>query len=308
MWKFIDPSMTGTVFNIQRFCVNDGPGIRTTVFLKGCPLHCAWCHNPESISPEKELLVRNDRCIRCGSCVEVCEHHAPHQTENGVTTTLEECVQCGRCVEVCYAEARSIVGAEMTTENVLREITKDVVFFDQSGGGATFSGGEPFLQHEYLLSLVQACKENNIHTAVDTSGYTLPEILKRVSPFVDLFLYDIKTIDDGKHRAFTGVSNEVIKKNIKNLIDWGKNTIIRVPLIPGLNDDIQSISGIGKFAASMRMIEEIHILPYHKTGIEKYHRLGKKYIGDFPSSQPPEQIAIMVEELKKYVRKVSIGG
>jgi pyruvate formate lyase activating enzyme len=300
--------MTGTVFNIQRFCVNDGPGIRTTVFLKGCPLHCAWCHNPESISPEKELLIRNDRCIRCGSCAEVCEHHAPHQTENGVTTTLGECVQCGRCVEVCYAEARSIVGAEMTTESVLREIMKDVVFFDQSGGGATFSGGEPFLQHEFLLSLVQACKENNIHTAVDTSGYTLPEILKCVSPFVDLFLYDIKTIDDGKHRAFTGVSNEVIKKNIKNLIDWGKNTIIRVPLIPGLNDDIQSISGIGKFAASMRMIEEIHILPYHKTGIEKYHRLGKKYIGDFPPSQPPEQIAMMVEELKKYVRNVSIGG
>ena len=300
--------MAGTVFNIQRFCVNDGPGIRTTVFFKGCPLHCAWCHNPESISPEKEMLIRSDRCIRCGSCVDVCEHHAAHHIDDGVETVLEHCVQCGRCVEVCYAEARSIVGTEMTTDEVLHEIMKDTVFYDQSSGGATFSGGEPFLQHEFLFSLLQACKQNNIYTAVDTSGYTLPEILKRVSPFVDLYLYDIKTIDDGKHQSFTGVSNKLILQNLKNLMDWGKQVIVRVPLIPGFNDDLQSITGIGKFAASMRMITEIHILPYHETGIEKYHRLGKQYFGEFLRPQPPEHIGMLVDELKKYVPKVCIGG
>ena len=301
-------NMTGTIFNIQRFCVSDGPGIRTTVFLKGCPLHCAWCHNPESISPEKELLIREDRCIRCGSCIEVCEHNAAQRGIDGIKTTIENCVRCGRCVEVCFAEARAIIGTEMTTDEVVDEIMKDVVFYDESGGGATFSGGEPFLQHEFLLSLLHACKDKNIHTAVDTSGYTLPEILKRASEFVDLFLYDIKTVDDTRHQAFTGVSTETICKNLQYLIEWRKNVIVRVPMIPGFNDNIQSVKLIGKFVASMRIIKEIHILPYHDSGIEKYHRLGKRNAPQFPKPPSQEHIGMLADELKKYVPRVSIGG
>ncbi|MGA2622860.1 MAG: glycyl-radical enzyme activating protein [Bacteroidota bacterium] len=300
--------MTGTIFNIQRFSVNDGPGIRTTVFLKGCPLHCVWCHNPESISPEKELMLHGDRCIRCGDCVAVCEQHAVRPDDGGFVTDREKCIQCGRCLEVCYAEARVLMGKEVTADEVMTEIVKDTVFFDQSSGGATFSGGEPLLQHQFLISLLEACKGKSIHTAVDTSGYTSTDILREVSRFVDLFLYDVKTLDEAVHQTFTGISNLRILDNLRLLIDWGKNVIVRVPIIPGINDNSEELRRIGVFVGSLKNIQEIHLLPYHRSGTEKYRRLGREYPLGEVQQPSPENLTMIASELRQFVPRVIVGG
>ncbi len=299
---------SGIIFNIMRYSVHDGPGVRTTVFLKGCPLHCKWCHNPESIARQKEIILREDRCLRCGDCVAVCEIGAIRQEGDRFVTTRELCIQCGRCIEVCCAEAREIVGKEMTTEEVMAEINKDIVFFDESGGGVTFSGGEPLLQHEFLLSLLQACKQKCIHTAIDTTGFTSPAILKRISEFVDLFLYDLKTLDDAKHREFTGVSNRLILENLRRLSQWRKHVIVRMPLIPGINDDEESIRQVGRYVSSLKNLNEIQVLPYHQTGLEKYRRLGLEYKMQDVAPPSPEILSRIVSELKQFVRIVAIGG
>jgi pyruvate formate lyase activating enzyme len=300
--------MKGLVFNIQRFSVNDGPGIRTTVFFKGCPLHCKWCHNPESISPDPELVLRADRCVRCGDCYEHCKNHAVRKVDDGFATIRDVCVECGECVEICSADARELAGKEMTKAQVMIELEKDVIFYEQSGGGASFSGGEPLLQHEFLLSLLTACKEQGIHTVVDTSGMTAPGILEQVSRYVDLFLYDLKILDDEKHRKYTGVSNSSIIGNLRLLSAWKKKVIIRVPIIPGVNDAPADILATGEFVASLGNVTEIHLLPYHTIGVEKYRRLGAAY--EMQQTLPPsaDDLSIIVKELRKYVSSVSIGG
>jgi pyruvate formate lyase activating enzyme len=300
--------MTGTIFNIQRYSVNDGPGIRTTVFLKGCPLHCKWCHNPESISSDKEIILREDHCIRCGDCFSTCEQHAVHRNGSGFVTEREKCIQCGHCIDVCYTEARALVGKEQTVDDVMSEIIKDVIFYSESGGGATFSGGEPLLQHEFLISLLTACKQNNIHTAVDTSGYTSPAILEGVSNSVDLFLYDIKTLDDTTHKNFTGVSNKLILDNLRKLTEWHNNVIVRIPIIPGINDDLEQMRQLGKFILSLKQIHEIHLLPYHQTGIEKYRRLGLDYPMKYTIQPKQDSLNKIVSELKLFIPNVLIGG
>ena len=300
--------MKGLVFNIQRFSVNDGPGIRTTVFLKGCPLHCKWCHNPESISTDPQLLLRDDRCIRCGECFSLCKNHAVQRMNGSFVTIRDACAECGDCIEVCNAEAREIAGKELTVQEVMREIEKDIVFYSQSGGGASFSGGEPLLQHEFLMELLQECKKKNLHTVVDTTGLTSPEILERVSRFVDLFLFDLKTLDDAKHIEFTGVSNSQILENLKHLADLGKEVIVRIPVIPGVNDDPAEIRASGSFVSSLGNVREIHLLPYHTTGLEKYRRLGMEY--EMHDTLPPsaDDLSVIVKELRNYVSSVCIGG
>ncbi len=300
--------MKGLVFNIQRFSVNDGPGIRTTVFLKGCSLHCAWCHNPESISPDQQLVLRDDRCIRCGDCFALCKNHAVCRMDGGFSTIRDVCVECGECVEVCNSEAREIAGKQVSVEEVMAEVLKDVVFFDQSGGGASFSGGEPFLQHEFLLALLQACRQKDIHTVVDTSGLTSPQVLDRVSEFVDLFLFDLKTLDDAKHRKYTGVSNAQILENLKRLAELKKQVIVRIPIVPGVNDDPDEIRESGAFVSSLGNVREIHLLPYHTTGVEKYRRLGMQY--EMHDMVPPsaDDLSMIVKELRNHVSSVCIGG
>jgi pyruvate formate lyase activating enzyme len=300
--------MRGTIFNIMRYSVNDGPGIRTTVFLKGCPLHCKWCHNPEALARHREIIFREDRCLRCGDCVAVCQGHATRQENGRIVIMREQCIQCGHCIEVCCAAAREMAGQEMATAEVMAEISKDVVFFDASGGGVTFSGGEPLLQHKFLLSLLQACKQKGIHTAVDTAGYASPAILARISAFVDLFLYDLKTLDDAKHREFTGVSNRLILENLQRLSRWRKNVIVRMPLIPGANDDAENIRLTGRFVASLGNINEMQVLPYHQTGIKKYCRLGLEYALQDLMPPAPESLQQIANELKRYVKIVAIGG
>jgi pyruvate formate lyase activating enzyme len=300
--------MTGSIFHIQRFSLHDGPGIRTTVFFKGCPLRCQWCHNPESITREKQLLLREERCVSCGDCSARCPHGATRTVAGTITTDRQICLACGTCVSTCYADAREIVGTEITVEEALREIEKDRVFYEESGGGATFSGGEPLLQHEFLRALLAACRERGIQTVVDTSGYAPPDVVDAVAPLVDLFLFDIKTIDDRKHREYTGVSNRTILENLRRLAARKAPIVVRVPLVPGVNDDEESIRSIGEFVRTLDGVRGVHILPYHRSGTEKYRRLGMTYQlhGMLPPSS--EDITRTVALVRTYTDSVSVGG
>jgi pyruvate formate lyase activating enzyme len=277
--------LTGIVFDLMRFSTRDGPGIRTTVFLKGCPLSCLWCHNPESQRLHPELMFRPNLCISCLACIDACEQGGITLEDGVITTDLESCILCEACVAACYSDAREIVGQKMSVVEVMAEIRKDLVFYDESGGGVTFSGGEPLLQTDFLLALLQACKAEGIHTAVDTSGYAAWEEFEAISPYVDLFLYDLKTIDDAVHIQATGVSNALILSNLSKLSQRGSNLRVRVPVIPGINDSPEAIQSLGEFLAALPHPPVVELLPYHLSGVEKYHRLGRSY--QLEDIQPP---------------------
>lgn len=297
----------GTVFNIQRYSIHDGPGIRTTVFLKGCPLNCWWCQNPESQLSEQEMVFWGDRCISCGVCSTICPSNAI-QIKNGIPVTEKEgCILCGKCIEKCPALAREMIGKKLTTEEIIKEIEKDLIFYEESGGGVTFSGGEPLSQSEFLESLLNDCKEKKIHTAVDTSGYVPWEILYKMSSKVNLFLFDLKLMDNERHKKYTGVSNEIILENLKKLSSIHNHIFVRFPVIPGINDDDQNIKETGEFVSSLK-IAQINLLPYHYIGIDKYRRLGKTY--ELATTQPPseEKLSEISVILRKFDLNVKIGG
>jgi pyruvate formate lyase activating enzyme len=298
----------GVVFDIKKFSIHDGPGIRTTVFFKGCPLACRWCHNPESQTPRPERIFRENRCLRCGACLTACEHGAISLDGDVPVTNNEKCTLCGACVEVCYAEAREIVGREMTVVEAMAEVERDVVFYDESGGGVTVSGGEPLMQPEFLLALLRACREQKIHTALDTCGFAPWQTLDRIRPHVDLFLYDLKLMDDGRHRHLTGVPNEIILSNLRALSQKGHNIILRVPIIPGLNDDEENIRQIGAFAAALPHLDGVDLLPYHRAATDKYERLHKDYT--LSAIRPPseERLAEVARILQAAGLRVKIGG
>lgn len=299
---------TGIVFDIEKFSIHDGPGIRTTVFFKGCPLRCWWCHNPEGLAPERELVFWANRCIRCEACLAVCTHGAISRDGDVMVTDREKCTLCGDCVAVCYAEAREIAGREMTVTQVMAEIRRDIPFYDEAGGGVTFSGGEPLLQADFLLALLRACKEEGIHTAVDTCGFAPWEKLDRIRGYVDLFLYDLKLMNEARHRQFTGVSNKAILSNLQRLSRRGHNIRLRVPLIPGINDDAENIRQIGSFAAALPHLIGVNVLPYHRTALEKYRRLNMVYA--LPETRPPsdEGVARITHILEEFGLQVNIGG
>ncbi len=299
---------TGLVFDIKRYAIHDGPGIRTTVFFKGCPLQCRWCHNPESRQGVPQAALRINRCIRCGQCVQLCRQHAVSLDGGLPRTDPEKCTLCGECIEPCPGGAREIIGLKKTAAEVMAEIEKDTLFYDQSGGGATFSGGEPLAQPGFLLSLLDQCRAAGIHTAVDTCCYAQADIIDAVAEKADLFLCDIKHINSEKHRQFTGVENTLILDNIRRLCETGSRVIIRIPVIPGVNDDAENIAATGGFAASLPGVERIDILPYNRGGNEKARRFGTTIDlmqAETPSDQEMNSIA---DHLAGYGLRVKIGG
>ena len=299
--------MTGLVFRIARFAVHDGPGIRTTVFLKGCPLRCWWCHSPESQSPRPELAVRADRCIACGTCEPACPRHAIVRAGDGWVTDRGVCQACGACVRVCPSGARELAGLPFTPDQLAAEIEKDVMFFDESGGGVTFSGGEPLAQSAFLEEVLRRTRAAGIHSAVDTCGLAGDEALRRIIGLTDLFLFDLKHLDSLRHREATGASNERILKNLATVAASGVPVRVRFPLIPGVNDDVGQVEALGRFVAGLG-IRHVDVLPYHRAGLSKYARFEMDCaLGDL---QPPSPVSIdgVARTLRGFGLAVQIGG
>jgi pyruvate formate lyase activating enzyme len=297
----------GIVFDVKRYATDDGPGIRTTVFFKGCPLHCWWCHNPEGQGPRPELMYKRSRCKGSGECAKSCPKGAISKSGQTVSVNRKLCDSCGKCTSVCPTGALIVVGKVMTVDEILREIEQDVTFYDESGGGVTFSGGEPLMQPDFLDALLEGCRKKNIHTALDTCGFAPWKTVDTIRDKVDLFLYDIKTLDSQAHRKYTRVSNKLIIQNFRTLAEKGSKISIRFPVIPGFNDDEKSITRIGEFALS-HAVKQICLLPYHRAGIEKYRNLDRAYrLEDVPS--PGDQKMQQVKErLVKQGLDVRVGG
>jgi pyruvate formate lyase activating enzyme len=300
--------MTGVIFDIKRYSIHDGPGIRTTIFLKGCPLSCWWCHNPESQSAFSEVIYRPDRCIGCGACEAVCPVGAIALTQRGYVADPDRCTGCGECARVCPAEAREMIGRVVNVEDILKEIEKDVLFFDESGGGVTFSGGEPLSQPGFLGEILKACRESDIHTVVDTCGFAPREAFEKIEPFVRLFLFDLKIMDPEIHRNFTSVSNELILSNLQWLSDQGAKVIIRIPVIPGVNDNEENMEATGKFLAGLPSRPEVNLLPYHASAREKYRRFGIPYRMADISPSSGERMKELSDRLAQFGLAVSTGG
>lgn len=269
---------SGFIFDIKRYSINDGPGIRVTVFLKGCNLHCAWCHNPESISHKVEKLYAGNRCIRCEACVKNCSLNACLLTEEGIVTDYEVCKLCGKCADVCPTTATEISGRIETSENIIKIIEKETLFFDQSEGGVTFSGGEPLLQPKFLFELLDLCGDRGINRAVDTAGLVKKELILDAAKRTDLFLYDFKMFDSERHKKWTGVENGIIKENLAALAGIGSDINIRIPLIAGVNDDDENIENSARFISSLDgEKKKVNILPYHNIARQKYKKLGRDF-------------------------------
>lgn len=300
---------TGTIFNIMRYSTQDGPGLRTTVFFKGCTLSCAWCHNPESISFAREYVWRDERCLRCGACVTACAQHAIHLDLNGTPRRDgDRCTWCGACIDSCGSEARTIFGEERSANAVMAEILRDRAFFEETGGGVTFSGGEPLAQIHFLEELLYRCREEDLHVAVDTSGAVPWRTWERLTPLVNLWLYDIKCIDAERHRRFTGSDNALILDNLRRLAATGPAITVRIPLIPGFNDDETQLAAIADFVNNIGGVRDIVLLPYHGSGTVKYALLGRHYFLADSIPPSPEERARAVEIFSNYSIPVSIGG
>jgi pyruvate formate lyase activating enzyme len=303
------PNNKGIIFDIARYSIHDGPGIRTTVYMKGCPLNCLWCHNPEGISPKPQISYLKNRCIGCGNCISACPHGAILREEDGsIRLDYSICTACGDCAEACNSLALELAGKEMSVSELVLAVERDKAFYEESGGGITFSGGEPFLQPDFLLEALAQCRKAGIRTAVETCGFCDPEILMDAAEKIDLFLFDIKLMDSARYKEATGVPNERILENLSRLIEKGYNVTVRFPLIPGINDDGANIESLGRFLGGLKKTPALHILPFHELGREKALRFGGVY--KMSGSVPPEKDRVeeIADALRKRNIEVIIGG
>ena len=298
----------GKIFDIKRYAIHDGPGIRTTVFLKGCPLFCRWCHNPEGLGNAPKIIYEFSRCIGCGDCLEACREAAISATPTGMSTDRQRCKGCGLCVDACPGGARELTERTVTVGQLVEIIKQDILFYDESGGGVTFSGGEPLLQADFLIEVLNACGRYEIHRVVDTSGYTSRSTIEAVARQTDLFLFDLKLIDSKRHQQFTGVSNKTILDNLTFLHHLGAKITIRIPLIPGVNDDEENLSQISGFLYPLKGIRDVHILPYHDFQKNKYSKLGLTYSADHIVTPTPERVSISIKQFEEKGFQVSLGG
>lgn len=298
------------IINIQRYSIHDGDGIRTTIFFKGCPLNCHWCHNPESQNYGQELFYNVERCSSCLACASVCPVGAIKKLDKGVITDKEKCCTCGKCIDYCINNCRELVGKEYEIKELLKLVDKDSMFYEESGGGVTLSGGEVMSQNiEYLEELVKALKKKGYNVAIDTCGHAPYESYERILPYVDTFLYDIKMMDKEKHKKFMGKSNELILDNLKRISRAGAHINLRIPVIGGVNEDDASIDDIISFLKKEVRVEKVNLLPYHNTGSSKYEKLNLIYKGeDFwtPDNDWMEHLKSKFEE--NGFNNVKIGG
>ena len=280
----------GTVFNIQRFCTHDGPGIRTTVFLKGCPLHCPWCHNPEGISRNPEIVLDRRKCIGCRACLENCTRGGHEVGADGEHLYHEEvCVRCGSCADGCYAGAIEMIGQDTSAGEVMDVVRKDKPFYDSSGGGLTLSGGEPLYQPDFAEAILQLARHEAIATAVETSCATSWKIIQRLHSLVDLWMCDVKHMDSARHRQLTGSDNHAVLDNIRRLGAAGNGLLIRFPLVPSLNDEVSALYSLGAFVASVRPSAGLEVIPFQRLGQGKYERTRRDYaLGDLASAEDDE--------------------
>lgn len=297
----------GFISAIQRFSIHDGPGIRTVIFFKGCPFNCPWCSNPETRSAGHDIMHTITTCIQCGLCLNHCPDHCIEADGGVVQIDRLSCTGCEKCAEICPTNSISIRGERRSVSDLLEIIKADAMFYRRSGGGVTFSGGEPLLQAQFLSELAAACKNAGIRTAIETTGFCASENLKSVMPYIDLFLYDLKIMNPEKHKEITGVSNELIKENLQLLSEAGKEVIVRVPIIPGFTQDRENLIAVAE-AAKKADVKQINLLPYHNYGENKYAQLGKKYGMTDIKPLTKEDLAEEKELFETFGFQVRLGG
>jgi pyruvate formate lyase activating enzyme len=298
--------LTGTLFDIKRFAVHDGPGIRTVLFLKGCTLHCDWCHNPEGIRRQPDLVHFESKCVQCGACVAACPNQALELQAGGITIDRQRCEHSGECLEVCYAGALFRYGREVSVAQVMADLRQDADFYRSSGGGVTLSGGEPLLQADFSIEVLRQCKAEGFHTALDTCGNIPWAVLERALPYTDLVLYDLKHFDSHQHQHYTGASNATLLENLRRLDQRRIPLEIRIPLIPGVNDG-ENLRAVGAFLHSFEQPVRVRLLPYHRLAGSKYQRLGRE--NRMPQAATPgaAQLQAAADQLSAWGCQVVIG-